>query len=388
MGEKALYLMSPSEIVTGYVFGQGEDLIDYPELSDSRLGPRAALEQVIREALQHPPCGVAFSGGRDSSVVLAVATHVARRDGLVEPVAITRRFPEAPASDEKEWQERVIRYLGLPDWHCIEIHDELDIVGPFARRHLLAHGVVWPPTIAGDLPLLEAVPGGTIIDGEGGDQVLGVEAHLAGPFVYLLRRPRPLRKVRLTAALSAFEPPRRRARARMAAFPRTWLRPAGRALLVDALIGVERDRPLRISTSIRRIARRRGEVLASANRRAIAETRGVRLTSPLLDPRFVEALARDGGWLGHGNRTDVLRRLVPDLLPDTVLARTTKAHFTRAYLGRHTREFAAGWDGAGVNREYVDVDALRDVWLGDNPMPPTSALLQSAWLAQYGGLVH
>jgi asparagine synthase (glutamine-hydrolysing) len=81
-----LYLMSPIEIAWGYLVGHSGSL---QQPSDTTTDPRQALEQVVRNALQRPPCGVAFSGGRDSSLVLAVATHVARRDGLPDPLPIT-----------------------------------------------------------------------------------------------------------------------------------------------------------------------------------------------------------------------------------------------------------------------------------------------------------
>ena len=103
-------------------------------------------------ALERPPCGVAFSGGRDSSLVLAVAVHVARREGLPEPIPITRVFPDVSESDEQLWQERVVRHLGLREWHRVTVHDELDVMGPHATAHLREHGIVWPPTIAGDAP--------------------------------------------------------------------------------------------------------------------------------------------------------------------------------------------------------------------------------------------
>ena len=92
-----LYVMSPTEVVLGYVFGHDGTL---PPPNEPDATPREALEGVIRNALLRPPCGVAFSGGRDSSAVLAIATHVARRDGLSEPVPITRVFPAIAESDE------------------------------------------------------------------------------------------------------------------------------------------------------------------------------------------------------------------------------------------------------------------------------------------------
>ena len=95
------YVMGPAEVVTGYVFGQAS-------IQDARSAaiqtPRVALEAAVLGALRRPPCGVAFSGGRDSSLVLAVATHVARREGLPDPIPVTRRFPDKPEAEESEWR--------------------------------------------------------------------------------------------------------------------------------------------------------------------------------------------------------------------------------------------------------------------------------------------
>jgi hypothetical protein len=375
-----LYLMSPTEVVLGYVFGHDGTL---PPPKDPEATPRQALEAVVRTALLRPPCGVAFSGGRDSSTVLAIATHVARRDGLPEPVPITRVFPAIAESDEAQWQEAVVRHLGLGDWHRVVIDDELDVVGPIAATHLLAHGVVWPPAIAGDVPLVEAVPGGSVIDGEGGDDVLGVANHRVAPVTGLLRSPRPLRRNRLRPALVVLAPARvrgRQERRRRGAHPMPWLRPAAGELLLATLEDAERESPLSFSASVRMVPRRRAQLLAASNRRTMAQARGVELTSPLLQPDFVHAIARNEGRLGRGDRTAVLRSLVPDLLPDEVLARTTKATFNTAYMGRHTRAFAEAWTGDGVDHELVDADELRRAWLLERPMPPTAALLQAAWL--------
>ena len=71
---------------------------------------------------------------------------------------------------------------------------------------------------------------------------------------------------------------------------------------------------------------------------------------------------------GGGDRTAVLRRLVPDLLPDAVLSRTSKAAFNDAYLAGHTREFARTWDGTGVDESLVDAEALRRAWLAEWPV--------------------
>src|SRR4029078_13541118 len=119
------------------------------------------------DAVRRAPCGVAFSGGRDSSLVLAGATHVARREGVPDPVPVSRVFPDVAESEEHTWQETVVRHLGLDDWHRITIRDELDVVGPIPTPVVPQHGVLWPPTLAGDVPLVEVVRGGSMMDGEG-----------------------------------------------------------------------------------------------------------------------------------------------------------------------------------------------------------------------------
>lgn len=378
-----LYLMTPLEIATGYLFGLDGAL---PPPTGDVSDPRAVLERVVREALLYPPCGVAFSGGRDSSLVLAVATHVARREGLAEPIPLTRVFPDIPESDEHDWQLRVVRHLGLSDWQRIELHDELDIVGPLATKRLAEHGVVWPPTSVTDIPLVEAVPGGSLLDGEGGDEVLDTAAHRIAPLERVVRSPRPLRRKRIRSALGAVAPRSTRedhARRVMQGIPLSWLRPDVRNHYLDTLARGESEKPLSFAASVRRVPRRRTQVLTRHNRRIFASASGVDVSSPLLHPDFVHALARHGGYLGLGDRTTMLRSLVPDLLPDDVLARTTKSFFTRCYLGDPTREFARQWSGEGLDPDLVDADAVRECWLEERPNAMAAALLQAAWLADH-----
>ena len=375
--------MSPSEIVLGFMPGY---VVAPPSAGDPARTPREVLEHIIRDALSRPPCGVAFSGGRDSSTVLAVAAHVARRDGLPEPVPITRIFPGITEAEEDSWQERVVRHLGLGEWHRVVLHDEVDAIGPLARTRLVEHGVLWPPNLAGDVPLIETVPGGSLIDGEGGDEVLGDAWHRVAELQQLVRAPWPLRKRRLRAALEAAAP----ARVRTSRVRRhwgdqlTWLTPAGRELVLDTLAREEAERPLRYAASLLMVPRKRKQVLAARNRRLLAAPSGVEITSPLLHQDFIDTLARRGGALGPGDRTAVLRDLVPDLLPDDVLARTSKGTYTRCYMGRPTREFAAHWSGEGVDHELVFADDLRRLWASGTPAAPTAALLQTAWLAGNG----
>jgi asparagine synthase (glutamine-hydrolysing) len=147
----------------------------------------------------------------------------------------------------------------------------------------------------------------------------------------------------------------------------------------------DRGEPLSFAASVRKVPTRRTQTLTARNRRIFARRHGVEFTSPLLDPDVVHALAQDGGWLGRGDRTAVLRRLVPDLLPDAVLARTDKVMFGTAYMGRPTHAFAQRWNGDGLDPELVDAERLRASWLNEERNALTSALLQAAWLASDSG---
>ncbi len=112
-------------------------------LSPALLGVRDALERAVLGALARQPCTVSFSGGRDSSAVLAFATYVARKHGLDEPIPLTLRFPSTPR-DESRWQELVVAHLGLREWERIEVTVELDVLGDLACVGLTEHGLLWP----------------------------------------------------------------------------------------------------------------------------------------------------------------------------------------------------------------------------------------------------
>jgi asparagine synthase (glutamine-hydrolysing) len=330
---------------------------------------------------------VAFSGGRDSSTVLAVATHVARHEGLPDPIPITRVFPDAPTTDESTWQEMVVRHLELDEWQRLVFHDEFDMVGPLAQSIISRNGVVWPPTLFGHIPVIESVSGGTLLDGEGGDEVLGVGAHRVAPLAGLLHSPRPLRWGRVRSALGAIAPRmiRRKyaVRRQQARVPTTWLRPSAHRALLDAFADQGAAQPLSFAASVRRIPRRRTQVCLAQNRDFLAGRYGVEAWSPLLDPEFVHAISRDGGSLGRGDRTAVLGALIPDLLPGAVLARTSKVDFRAAFYTRHTLEFAESWSGNGLNDDLVDGPELRRIWRSGHGNALTSALLQTAWLADH-----
>lgn len=97
--------LTPLEIATGVVLGSDEAAPQLPAIP-SDLDPLAAFEDVVRGALRRPPCVVTFSGGRDSSAVLAVAARIARDERLPAPVAVTLRFFDTPLRSRLLLQRR------------------------------------------------------------------------------------------------------------------------------------------------------------------------------------------------------------------------------------------------------------------------------------------
>ncbi|MDA0179868.1 asparagine synthase-related protein, partial [Solirubrobacter phytolaccae] len=198
--------LAPVELATGIVFG-----FDPPTPLPAGGVPATALEAAVRV---DGPCFVSFSGGKDSSAVLAAATHVARREGLPDPVPLTLRAAHEPHSHESDWQERVVAHLGLGDWVKIEVGDELDAVGPYARRVLERHGLLWPFNTHFHLPLLERAAGGTLLTGVGGDEL------------WSSSRAQVLRRRRRALAYAPFAL-RRAVLARREPIAYPWLRAAG-----------------------------------------------------------------------------------------------------------------------------------------------------------------
>jgi asparagine synthase (glutamine-hydrolysing) len=76
-----------------------------------------------------------------------------------------------------------------------------------------------------------------------------------------------------------------------------------------------------------------------------------------------------------------MRTLFPELLPPELLARPDKAAFGQVAWGPHSRAFAAGWDGSGLDPDLVDLDALRRAWPEAERDGRLLTVLQAAWLA-------
>ena len=129
------------DVASGMVIGSLARAGAWPGSGDAE--PLAAVEAVVLRGLLRPPCLVSFSGGRDSSALLAVAVDVARREGLDRPVPITARFGVDEA-DEQSWQETMVTHLGVRDWLRVDITDELDLLGDIGATFLRRHGLRYP----------------------------------------------------------------------------------------------------------------------------------------------------------------------------------------------------------------------------------------------------
>jgi hypothetical protein len=325
---------------------------------------------------------VSFSGGRDSSAVLATAVGAARRAGLPLPVPVTLRFPGVPSTEEAEWQELVIRHLGLTTWERIAIGAELDWLGEIAKAGLLRHGLMWPPNVHFHVPVFRAARGGCVLTGLDGDGLLGAwrwrhaQAVLSGRL-----RPRPGEVLRVGFALA---PPsiRQMAARRFPLPPVTWLRPSAQRAFKRLWMRESAAEPRRWDRRLAWYARRRYLHLGKHNLALVAADEGSQVRHPLSDPRFVATLARDGGAAGWGDRSETMAALFGDLLPPALIERPRKAEFGRAFWREQARAFAEGWDGSGVDHELVDCDRLRAAWGAENPVFASITLLHGAWLAR------
>ncbi len=366
----------PLEIYSGWLPGPRRTPVP-PAGDDGAQPPSRVLEALVTEALRDGPCHVAFSGGADSSAVLAAATLAARRNGLPDPIPLTARFPRHPAAEESEWQEKVVEHLGLRAWRVFVVDDELDVLGPIATEAIRRHGMYVPAPAHTMVLLARQAGAGTLLTGSGGDEILT-------PWYYRRRRWREIRVMRprhRAAAWVLANPLPGGVRARLVASRHRidlppWLRPEAERRLQ----AIGRQPPEgNWRAGVGRIAGQRYHEVVQSVLQTFAAGEGVRLVQPLFDPRFLRALARFGPREGFPARGHAFRALIGEPVPAEVLDRRTKATFNTALVGPRSRAFAEGWDGEGVDRTLVDPARLREAWLA--PVPDSRALpaLQLAW---------
>lgn len=381
--------LSRLEVASGNVFGEDRSAPELPTAGRGRE-PRKALEDAVRSALLCPPCVVTFSGGRDSSAVLALAVDVARREGLALPIPITYRFPGRPASDESSWQERVVSHLGVDDWVRSSFDDELDCLGPLATPGLRRHGLLWPPNAHAIVPALELAGSGSVLTGQGGDEILypGRYAHLAGALARI-RRPTPRDAAKLLLASAPAPLRARRRRREGTAIELPWLRPAAARAVLDAFAREAAGEPIRRRAWVRWSWRLRSCQLTLRSMDLLARDKGTRLVHPFLDGEFLSSFADRARTRPPGSRPEATRVLFGDLLPPDVCERRTKATFDGAFWGRHSRAFALSLSPRDLDSDLVDGRAALAFWESDGTETcgpvPSSCLLQALWLERIEG---
>ncbi|MBO9531429.1 MAG: asparagine synthase [Solirubrobacteraceae bacterium] len=327
------------------------------------------------------PVVVAFSGGIDSSVILALAVHVAREHGYALPHPVALTVPGSDDADERDWRELVLAHLGLGPAEEIDARPHLELVGEQALRILEAVGPVIPPNAHALLPILDQAHGATVITGSGGDELLD-----GAPRRFTSARRSGFRPTRagLPGLLWADAPHRllrRHLRAHSPWHEADWLRAPARAELIDRQTEDDVSVPRGWAESTAALWRTRQFHALRLATEVAGEVAGVPVLVPFERAEVFAAFAAHYGERFPGTRARMVNELAGDLLPDELIGRTSKALLGDAFFGPRTRAFAEQWDdAAGVNAGLVDLEAVRASWLEPGGDYRTSLLLQQAWL--------
>jgi asparagine synthase (glutamine-hydrolysing) len=333
-------------------------------------------------ALSRPPCKVAFSGGRDSSAILAIATYVARRHGLHDPIPLTFRYEEYPRTWEDEWQELMVRHLDIRDWEIVAIRAEFDVLGPTARDTLHRHGLFWPPNSYTMMPMFQAARGGSLLTGRGGDEVFHSLVKVKKMTPIQIVRSLPPHRALMVGLVNYALPLRWKILAqyhRGLRFP--WLRPAARREVRRRFVENSAQFQTGNRHPLERLDDSRYLELSRGTTSALAYDTNVELVEPFVDRRFFRAIMSETPEEGFPSRNAALQFYLGDLLPAAVAQRTSKAVHTESFWGPDSRDFAKGWDGTGLDPSLIDPDVLRSHWLRPRPDMRSAIPIQAAWLA-------
>ena len=366
------------ELACGLVFG-GRPAPEAEPDEYRTVEPLRALEEAILPLLQRPPCVVSFSGGRDSSAVLAVAVTLARREGLPLPIPASNVFPDGSTANESAWQERVVRHLGLGDWVRIDSGGDLDCLGPIAVGALRRHGLLWPFNAYFHIPLFEVARGGVLLTGIGGDELLGTSQWArAAAVISGSARPVPRDFLRVGVALAPASV-RRRALRRLAPAPFSWLTAEAGQRFVRTWSMEVAGEPLRWSDRWSWWRGRRSVVAGLRSLELLSGDHDVIVSHPLADRQFARSAGRAAGRRRIFERTELLRVLFGKLLPAEIIERQSKAFFDEVFWGKHSRAFVeqALEVLADVRAPAVDRHALRSAWEQETPDAHSLFLLQA-----------
>lgn len=378
--------------------------------------PRQQIEHELREAIGRAvtraaagdaQAGLLLSGGLDSAVVAATAAK--QRPGAVRAFSLV--FPEHPSVDEEPLIEELAAGLGIPSHRL-----------PFQGAGLLAGGLdylsTWgmppvSPNFALQQPLLRAAAdedAGTLLDGQGGDELFGASLYLLAD---RLRRGRVSQAAALSRRIPGIPEELRRRAARRARREFGWKgvlphrahtlarrirsarRPAGAPWLSPAASRAyaEAADPWRwqqaggplwwahLADAVTEQRERAGAHDYLRRRNAMA---GVVGGHPFLqDLDLIELMLRVPPELSFDARFDrpLLRSAMQGLVPDSIRLRTEKSFFTPLFVeavDRHDRlrivELLGARDAA--SRAYTQPDVVRRLLL---EAPPERRGGQWAW---------
>jgi len=326
---------------------------------------------------------VEFSGGLDSSLLLAAATLQRRAYGLPDPLPVTRRHAGQPDTEESEFQEAVIDHLGIREWQILDADENLDVLGPAAQLELSENG----PALFARLParrwfLDRMGSSGVVLSGEGGDEVFG-RAPLAA--FYLARYAAISRTNRRVAvrSLASFHKSTSLARRRqIGRSTPTWLTEAAGKDYRRHLIRTTGP-GWSVASNHRDVRSRRDIVMLIDSLEKQARRHGLEYRAPILDLQFVSTLHLLIPSFDFFDRAFLIRKYFPGYLPEKLLRRTTKAHFASAMFGPMAIDFAEKWDGTGLPDDLVIAPELREAWRRKEDGRSCSPM-QWAWMYREG----
>jgi asparagine synthase (glutamine-hydrolysing) len=225
------------------------------------------------------------------------------------------------AADEAAWQQHVLEHLGILDrWERLEAPD-VDLLGAEATGVLRRHGQLYPAPTYVLVPLMRAAAGGTLITGEGGDQLFASWRWADAAAAAARGRPRSRGELagRVRAKLPGLVRGRLEAR-KLPAFE-DWLTPAARRQVHKAAVAELSSEPTRWLGFIGWLQRSRADLMSAASAQLVAADHDVSLEQPFLSPPVMSALAAEGGQAGYGTRSEAMRHIFAGLLPQEVLVR-------------------------------------------------------------------
>lgn len=378
--ETVLPQLEPLEIHSGMVPGKRHSPLPDPGEPVPASTVDQVLDRLLLPAVSRPPCLVAFSGGRDSSSLLAYSTLLARRHGLDDPIPVTLRSDAHPRTWEGDFQEMMVRHLGLSSWEIVPM-TELDALGPIARGTLTRHGLYWPGNGHSSVPLCKLARGGSLVTGNGGDEAFLYLVSKARFSLLTALRMNPLRKVLYYLPLQALPQSLRIRITSRRGLRLPWLRPHARREVKRRFYANSARKTGDPRQDLDQLRFSRYFELVRSAFEAFARAEDTYLCEPFFERSFHEAAFAATPPGGFSSRNAAMAHFFGEIMPREVVMRETKAVFTEVFWGPDSRAFAEQWDGSGLDHSLIDPEALRRVWAKPRPDLRSLTPLQAAWLA-------